>query len=107
MKKRGKVLRVPNSGLGLLMIDGQQFRFSLDTWRSEISPTPGMNVEAEIEDILQVTGIAVIPAPQNTQTRLPDPDESSRFRRKFLVKLSALAFIAMAFFVAGWFLLRK
>jgi hypothetical protein len=47
-RKRGKVLREPGNGAGLLIIEGQQFPFSLtDVWQSPQPPKVGMSVEAE------------------------------------------------------------
>jgi len=48
VKKRGKVLREARFGPGLLIVEGQQFPFSLPgAWRSEQWPNPGMPVEVE------------------------------------------------------------
>jgi hypothetical protein len=48
VKKRGKVLRDPRFGPGLLIVEGQQFPFSVPgAWRSEQAPAPGMPVEVE------------------------------------------------------------
>jgi hypothetical protein len=47
-RKRGKVLREPGAGSGLLIVEGQQFPFSLaDVWHSPQLPKIGMIVEAE------------------------------------------------------------
>jgi len=47
-RKRGKVLREPGAGPGLMMVEGQQFPFSLtDLWQSPQPPKIGMIVEAE------------------------------------------------------------
>jgi hypothetical protein len=47
-RKRGKVLREPGAGYGLVIIEGQQFSFSLtDVWQSPQPPKIGMIVEAE------------------------------------------------------------
>ena len=46
--KRGKILREPGAGAGLLIVEGQQFPFSLaDMWHSPQPPKIGMIVEAE------------------------------------------------------------
>jgi len=46
--KRGKVLREPGARAGLLIVEGQQFSFSLaDVWQSPQPPKIGMIVEAE------------------------------------------------------------
>lgn len=72
MKTRGKILRAPGSGAGtgvgtspgLVMIDGQQFRFAAEgIWRSVTPPRPGLNVQVELDDHQRVAGITVIPDP--------------------------------------------
>jgi hypothetical protein len=48
VRKQGKVLREPRTGKGLVIIEGQQFPFSLtDVWQSPQAPKIGMTVEAE------------------------------------------------------------
>jgi len=50
MKKRGKILRDPSSGTGLLMIEGRQYPFSRDVaGRSPIAPRPGLVVDVEFD----------------------------------------------------------
>jgi len=49
-RKRGKILREPGAGFGLLIIEGQQFPFSLtDVWQSPQLPKIGMIAEAEFD----------------------------------------------------------
>ena len=68
MRARGKVLREPGVAPGLLMIDGQQFRFWLDgVWHSDLRPKPGLAVHVELNRELQVVGITVIPEGQQME----------------------------------------
>src|SRR5215469_10588296 len=68
MRVRGKVLREPGAAPGLLMIDGQQFRFWLDgVWHSDLRPKPGLAVNVELNRELQVVGITVIPEGQQME----------------------------------------
>ena len=61
MTARGKILREPNSGTGLLIIDGRQFPFSIDgIWRSESVAKAGLEVEVEFDKNLQITGITAL-----------------------------------------------
>jgi hypothetical protein len=47
-RKRGKVLREPGAGNGLVIIEGQQFPFAVtDVWQSPQPAKIGMIVEAE------------------------------------------------------------
>ena len=50
MSKRGKVLRDPHAGPGLLMVEGQQYQFLLEgVWKSDVPPTPGLVVDLEFD----------------------------------------------------------
>jgi hypothetical protein len=57
MKKRGKVLRDTSAGAGLLIVDGLQYPFSLEVWRSQTPPKPGMVVEVEFEQYGKIQAI--------------------------------------------------
>jgi hypothetical protein len=64
-RKRGKVLREPGAGAGsgLLIIEGQQFPFSLnDLWQSPQPPKIGMSVEAEFSRDGKLVGIRALDA---------------------------------------------
>ena len=62
-RKRGKILRVPGAGPGLLIVEGQQFPFSLtDLWKSDLPPQVGMVVEAEFNRQGQLIAIRAIAA---------------------------------------------
>src|SRR4051812_34498908 len=58
MKKRGKILRDPSSGAGLLMLEGRQYRFSAKLWKSGTSPRPGLPVEVELDSQNQLLSVA-------------------------------------------------
>jgi hypothetical protein len=61
MKTKGKIIRQPGQGPGILMIEGQQFRFQRETvWRSEVAPRAGQAVEVELDRELQVIAVSVI-----------------------------------------------
>jgi len=61
MKTRGKILRLPGASDGIVMIEGQQFRFRLEgIWKSDGAPQPGQSVEVELDRELQVIGLSVI-----------------------------------------------
>ena len=61
MQKRGRILRDPLSGPGLLMVEGQQYPFSLEgIWRSEAPPTTGMIVDVEFDASSRVTAVSAV-----------------------------------------------
>ena len=59
--KRGKVLRDPSAGPGILIVEGRQYQFWLDgSWNSAVPPKPGLPVDVifgaqgEIQEITAV-----------------------------------------------------
>ncbi len=60
-RKRGKVLRDTSTGPGLLIVEGQQYPFSLtDLWKSDQPPKAGMVVEAEFSRDGQLLAIRTV-----------------------------------------------
>ena len=65
MTKRGKILRDPNSGPGLLIVDGSQHQFTLENiWKSEAPPKPGLAVDVTFDSANQIIAIAAVPESQ-------------------------------------------
>ncbi len=69
MRKRGKVLRDPQAGPGLLMIEGRQYPFLLTVWKSEDPPKPGLPVDVDFGERGQILVITVVPEPQLARER--------------------------------------
>ena len=59
MRLRGKILGTRGSDLGLVMLEGHQYRFSAAEWRSAARPLPGMEVEAVLDDDYRITEISL------------------------------------------------
>ncbi len=65
MRKRGKVLREPSSTAGLVIVEGQQYWFSLDgLWKSEGPPQPGEVVDVDFDSDWRILAIAAVPESQ-------------------------------------------
>jgi|SRR5208283_2435044 len=61
MKKRGKILRDPRTGPGLLIIEGRQYRFCLEgVWKSEVPPKVGLAVDVKLDDAGQILAITAV-----------------------------------------------
>jgi hypothetical protein len=61
MAKRGKVLRDPYAGPGLMIVEGQQHPFFLEgVWQSEVPPKPGLAVEVEFDSQGTVSRITAV-----------------------------------------------
>jgi hypothetical protein len=92
MKKRGKILRDPRTGPGLLMIEGRQYWFSVaDLWKSEIPPRPGLDVEAKFDragEILAITAVcdSELAREQRPQSTIPPKTTGAAILRKISAK---------------------
>lgn len=65
MTKRGKVLRDPYAGPGLLMVEGQQYPFGLEVvWKSDVPAKPGLAVDVEFDEEGKIIGITAVPEAQ-------------------------------------------
>jgi hypothetical protein len=68
MKKRGKILRDPRTGPGLLMIEGRQYWFCLEgIWKSEVPPEPGLAVDVKLDRAGQILAITAVSDSQLAQ----------------------------------------
>ena len=95
MKARGKILREPTQNPGIVMIQGQQFRFQREgVWRSEIAPKLGLVVDVDLDNNLQVIGMSVVTDSEPISDRpgppLPMKASAMKARVGFLGKLLAI-----------------
>jgi hypothetical protein len=68
--KRGKMLRDPRTGPGLLMIEGRQYWFSMEgVWKSEVPPKPGLAVDVKLDRAGQILAINAVSEPQFAKER--------------------------------------
>jgi hypothetical protein len=82
MNKRGKVLRDPHAGSGLLMIEGRQYPFWLDqTWRLDVPPRPGMAVDVTFDSQGQIQLIGAASTAQREREELAQPGGLTKLRR--------------------------
>jgi hypothetical protein len=62
MPKRGKVLRDPHMGPGLLMVEGKQYPFLMEgLWRSDVPAKPGLAVNVDFDTQGNLHSITAIP----------------------------------------------
>jgi hypothetical protein len=91
MRKRGKVLRDPHAGPGLLMVEGRQYPFSLESvWKSEGPPKPGLAVDIDFGQSEQILAITVVPESELAKEKVEAAAITQKQRGwKFLDKLAA------------------
>ena len=90
MKKRGKVLRDPRTGPGLLMIEGRQFWFCLEgIWKSEVPPKLGLTVDVKLDHagrILTITAVSDSQLAEEQAERSVDKMAGVKILRKIATK---------------------
>jgi hypothetical protein len=91
MKKRGKVLRDPGTGPGLLMIEGRQYWFCLEgIWKSEIPPKPGLTVDVKLDHAGQILAINAVSESQLAEEQAErSADTAKAAGAKILRKVAA------------------
>jgi hypothetical protein len=111
MQKRGRILRDPISGPGLLMVEGQQYPFSLEgVWRSEAPPTAGMVVDVEFDSgsrIVAVTAVAEsqIAKEQAEVALAAAKEKGAALASGMVAKFGAPSLIAAGLLIVSWFFL--
>jgi hypothetical protein len=106
MRKRGKILRAGTPGSSLLMVDGQQYPFSIqDLWRSEVPPKSGMTVEVEFEQYGKIHAIYAVAEPVSAGKRALD--RAPETNRSIGTNLEGFNLAAVALLIIAWFFLSS
>ena len=105
MAKRGRIVRDPTAGAGLVMVQGRQHTFGLEgVWRSDALPRPGVIVDVEFDDAGQVTRMMAVPQGRLAKEQaeaaiaLATAKSAGVMARLGVPQLAALALLAV-----GWF----
>ncbi len=113
MKMRGKVLREPNAGPGLLMVQGQQYKFSLEgLWTSEVPPKPGLDVDVDLDQNLQILAITAIPPSQIAREQAEEAagrvkEEGGKILRQLIARFGLPILVATGLLIVGWFFMTS
>lgn len=68
---RSTIVKVPDASPGLLFLNGQQKRFTLDeVWKSPMAPAPNMTVEVELDAAGTITAITAVDSHQLAKERM-------------------------------------
>lgn len=111
MTKRGKILRDPQTGPGLLMVEGQQYQFSLDgVWRSETPPRPGMVVDVDFDAKGGIAGLTAIPDAQLAKEQAEKAmaaakEQGGAILGKLVARFGMPALVAGGLLLISWFFL--
>jgi hypothetical protein len=108
MKVRGKLLREPNGGPGLLMAQGQQYRFSLEgVWKSEAAPKAGQDLDVDLDQSMQVVSISVISdsqiaKEQAEQAMAKVKEQGGKIVGQAIAKFGVPNLVAAGCLIVGW-----
>jgi len=111
MAKRGKVLRDPYAGPGLLMVEGRQYPFLIEgAWRSEVPPKPGLAVEVEFDPLDKVIGVTTVPESQIAREQAEvalalAKKRGSALAAKLVAKFGLRRLIAAGLLIFSWIFL--
>jgi hypothetical protein len=108
MKKRGKILRDPNTGPGLLIVEGRQYPFVLENiWRSEVPPKPGLPVDVEFDQSGQITAITAVAESQVAKEQAEIALKAAKEKGgalfgQIVAKVGLLNLVAGAVLIISW-----
>ena len=106
--KRGKVLRDPIAGPGLLIVEGQQYQFSMEgVWKSEVPAKPGLAVDVEFGPNNTVIGIIAVPESQLAKEQADQAmaEKGGQIAGQMVPKFSMNSLIAGGLLIISWFFL--
>lgn len=108
MAKRGRIVRDPMAGAGLVIVQGRQHSFGLeDVWKSDALPRPGVVVDVEFDDAGRVTAMMAVPEGRLAREQaeaaiaLATAKGVGVVARVGLPQLAALALLALGWFWLG------
>jgi hypothetical protein len=113
MQKRGRILRDPIPGPGLLIVEGQQYPFSLEgVWKSDLPPTVGMIVDVDFNPSLAVVAVRSVPESQLAKEQaevvlVAARQKGAALASGALAKFGAPNLIAAGLLIIGWFFLTS
>lgn len=111
MSKRGKILRDPTNGPGLVIVDGQQFMFPMEgVWRSATLPQPGTVVDVDFNvdgSVLAVTAVSEsqLAKEQTERAMALAKERGSALASTAVAKFGMPTLIATGALIVGWFFL--
>jgi len=111
MSKRGKVLRDTNSGPGLLIVDGQQYPFTLDgVWRSTELPKAGMTVDVDFDAQGAILGINAVSDSQIAKEQAgvalaAAKEKGAAVASVIVAKIGVPDLVALGVILIAWFFL--
>jgi hypothetical protein len=96
-KLRGTIIKVPDSGPGLLFANGRQMSFSLEgIWKSPVAPAINMTVDLDLDGAGAIRAITVVDSQQIAKERLNQLGGVAQEQGKQAAKLAQQGIGALA-----------
>jgi hypothetical protein len=111
MTKRGKILRDTSAGTGLLVVENQQYPFSLEgVWNSQTPPAAGMTVDVDFDAAGQISSIRAVTDAQLAKEKTDAAvavakEKGAAIASGVVAKVGLPNLIALALLLIGWFFL--
>ncbi len=111
MARRGRIMRDPNSGPGLVIVQGQQYSFALEgVWRSDTLPRTGVVVDVDIDPSGQVVAMTAVPEAQLAREQAEAAlqvakERGGRLATGFVGRFGVAKLAAAGLVVLGWWFL--
>lgn len=109
MSSRGKIVRDPTVGPGLVMVQGRQHVFPLeDVWQSDALPRPGVVVDVEFDAAGRIFAMRAVPEGRLAREQAEAAIALARAKsvetgRGLIARIGVLKLAAFALLVPGWF----
>lgn len=96
-RARGTVIKIPDAGPGLLVVNGEQKMFTLErVWQSPVAPTANMQVEVDFDEAGSIRGLVAVDSQQLAKERLTQLGGVAQERGKEAAELARQGVGALA-----------
>jgi hypothetical protein len=110
MARRGKVLRDPYAGPGLIIVEGQQHQFFLERiWHSEVPPKPGLPVVVDFDAQGKVARVTPVPetelAKEQAEMTTAAQETETELAWTMVTKFGLPTLVAAGLLLVSWWFL--
>lgn len=111
MSRRGKIMRDPTTGPGLVIVQGEQHQFGLEgVWKSDVLPRPGLVVDVEFDAGGRIAAMSAVPEAQIAREQAEAAmamakEKGAAMASGLVARVGIPRLAAAALLVVGWFFL--
>ena len=94
---RGKIIKVPDTTPGLVVVSGQQKQFTLEgVWKSPVAPAANMTVDVDLDASGSITAVTVVDAQQLAREQMKQLSGVAQERGKEAAEMARQGIGALA-----------